>query len=73
MRCQVSCLKSLKIAYSMTMRWTIFDADQDVIGKIAHFQCRIMDFLHSQGSNMGRKQCCGDDILPKEINLVCQM
>ena len=55
------------------MRWTIFDADQDVIGKIAHFQCRIMDFLHSQGSNIGRKQCCGDDILPKEINLVCQM
>ena len=33
-----------------------FDADQGLIGKIAHFYLKHMDFLRSKGSNMGG--CC---------------
>ena len=50
-----------------------FDADQGLIGKIAHFDLKNMDFLRSQGSDMGCKRCYGADILPNYINLACQM
>ena len=45
-----------------------FDADQGLIGKIAHFDLKNIDFLRSHGSNMGGKGCCDADILPKNIN-----
>ena len=47
------------------------DADQDLIGKIARYDLKNMDFLRSHGSHMGWKGCYGADILPKEINLAC--
>ena len=48
-----------------------FDADQGLIGKIARFDLKKMDFQRSHGSHMGLKGCYGADILPKEINLAC--
>ena len=50
-----------------------FDADQGLIGKIAHFDLKNMDFLRSQGSHMGCKRCYDADILPNYINLACQV
>ena len=46
---------------------------QRFICKIAHFYCKNMDFLSIHGSNMGKKQCYGVDILPNYIHLACQM